>query len=233
MATNVDKAEIAKFSELADKWWDLNGPFKPLHDMNATRLAVILEHITSATSKNVLDVGCGGGILTEALAKLDFTVTGIDMALNSLKAAEVHAKSQNLAIDYIQTTAEEFASKNPNKFQAVTCLEMLEHIPNPQLVVSACSDLCQVGGKLFFSTINRNPKSWLFAIVAAEYILKLLPKGTHHYNKLIKPSELARMAEKANLKVDKILGITYNPLTKNFKVANTDVAINYILIASK
>ena len=222
---NVDRDEIAKFEKLASRWWDPNSEFKPLHDINPLRAGWIDQH-ADVKGKNVLDVGCGGGLLCEALAHRGATVTGIDMGEAPLAVARLHQLESGVEVDYVQSTAEAMAAEQQGTFEVVTCLEMLEHVPNPSTVIQACAALCQPGGDLFFSTINRNPKSFLFAIVGAEYILNLLPRGTHEYDKLIKPSELARWIREAGLDMQEMMGMTYNPLTKRYRLTPNDVAVN-------
>ena len=231
-SANVDPAEIKKFNDVASRWWDLTGDFKPLHDLNPLRSEYIAEQIDLKGAK-ALDVGCGGGILTEALARKGATVTGIDMGEAPLAVARIHAAESQLDIEYRQVTAEEIAVEQPQAFDAVCCLEMLEHVPDPASVVQSCADLVKPGGKLFFSTINRNPKSFLFAVVGAEYVLNLLPKGTHEYKKFIRPSELTRWCREANLLVEEVVGVTYNPINKEFRLSQSDVSINYMIRASK
>ncbi len=225
--SNVDAAEIAKFSELAHRWWDPNSEFRPLHEINPLRLKWIDQQFPLA-GKRVLDVGCGGGILTEAMAGLGAQVTGIDLSEKALKVAKLHLYESGRSVDYQLVSAEDFAAQHAGEFDAVTCMEMLEHVPEPASVVAACSRLVKPGGWVFFSTLNRNPKSYLFAILGAEYILNLLPRGTHEWGKFIKPAELARMAREARLDTQQLIGMTYNPLTKIYKLeADTDV--NYLL----
>lgn len=228
---NVDQQELAKFEAIADKWWDRDGEFKPLHEINPLRLKYINERSPLA-DKAVLDVGCGGGILAEGLAQLGAKVTGIDMAAANLKVAAEHASESGLAIQYQQIAVEDFAEENPASFDVVTCLEMLEHVPDPASVVQACSKLVKPGGHVFFSTINRNPKSYLLAIVGAEYVLNLVPRGTHDYMRFIKPSELGTWARIAGLDVENVSGLTYNPLTNIYKI-NRDVAVNYFMHTRK
>lgn len=229
---NVDSAEIAKFERLAARWWDLEGEFKPLHDLNPLRANYIDERAQVA-EKKLLDVGCGGGILCEAMAQRGAIVTGIDMGDAPLEVAKLHSLESGVNVDYIKTTAEEFAAKNPQSYDVVTCLEMLEHVPDPAQTIAACAQLVKPGGDIFFSTINRNPKAYLFAVVGAEYVLKMLPKGTHDYNKFIRPSELAQWMRNAGLELQEMCGMTYNPITKHYKLNAKDVSVNYIMHARK
>ena len=225
--SNVDAAEIAKFSELAHRWWDPNSEFRPLHEINPLRLKWIDQQVPLA-GKRVLDVGCGGGILAEAMAGLGAEVTGIDLSEKALKVARLHLYESGRSVDYQMVSAEDFAAQHAGEFDVVTCMEMLEHVPDPASVVAACSRLVKPGGWVFFSTLNRNPKSYLFAIIGAEYLLNLLPRGTHEWAKFIKPAELARMARETGLATQQLIGMTYNPLTKIYKLeADTDV--NYLL----
>lgn len=230
--TNVDLSEIAKFEKLASRWWDPNSEFKPLHDINPLRAGWIDEH-AGVMGKSVVDIGCGGGLLCEALAHRGASVTGIDMGEAPLAVARLHQLESGVEVDYLQSTAESLAAERPGAFSVVTCLEMLEHVPDPSAVIQACADLCEPGGDLFFSTINRNPKSFLFAIVGAEYILNMLPRGTHEYEKLIKPSELARWIREAGLQKQEMMGMTYNPLTKRYRLTPRDVSVNYLIRATK
>ena len=229
--TNVDPAEIAKFSALATRWWDENSEFKPLHDINPLRLDYIDQHAPLA-GKKVLDVGCGGGILSEGMAKAGAEVTGIDMAEASLNVAKLHCLESELDIDYQLIPVEELAKQTPASFDTVTCLEMLEHVPDPASIIAACAALLKPSGNLFLSTINRNPKSYLFAIVGAEHILKLLPKGTHEHKKFIRPSELAQWSRQAGLESNDIKGMVYNPLTGVYKLSS-DVSVNYLMHMKK
>ncbi|MCB1672886.1 MAG: bifunctional 2-polyprenyl-6-hydroxyphenol methylase/3-demethylubiquinol 3-O-methyltransferase UbiG [Gammaproteobacteria bacterium] len=223
---NVDELEIRKFENLASRWWDPNSEFKPLHEINPLRVNYISQAINLA-DKEVLDIGCGGGILSEAMAHHGARVTAIDMADAPLSVARLHQLESGLAIDYRKATAEDFAAQHPARFDVVTCLEMLEHVPSPASVVRACQQLVKPGGLVFFSTINRNPKSYLFAIVGAEYLLKLLPRGTHEYDKFIRPAELAGWCRDADLTLCDQVGMGYNPLTrKYFLQKNLDV--NYL-----
>ena len=229
---NVDNAEIAKFEALAKRWWDKNSEFKPLHEINPLRTNFIDERTPVAELK-ILDVGCGGGILCESLALRGAEVSGIDMGEAPLSVARLHQLESNLTINYKKITAEELAAQEPGTYDIVTCLEMLEHVPDPSKVIQACADLVKPNGDVYFSTINRNPKSYVFAIIGAEYVLQLLPKGTHDYNKFIKPSELASWARKAGLDWLEISGMTYNPFTKKYKLHKSDVDVNYLVHTKK
>ena len=229
---NVDRAELDKFQALAAKWWDPNSEFRPLHEINPLRLEWI-DSLASLNGKTVLDVGCGGGILAEAMAGKGASVTGIDLADKSLGVARLHQLESGADVHYEQVATETYASDNPGRFDVVTCMEMLEHVPDPAAIVSACADLAKPDGWVFFSTINRNPKSFLFAIVGAEYILNLLPRGTHDYDKLIKPSELAGAARNAGLLSDQMNGMVYNPLTKQYRLNPRDVSVNYLMAFRK
>ncbi|HEY7883937.1 MAG TPA: bifunctional 2-polyprenyl-6-hydroxyphenol methylase/3-demethylubiquinol 3-O-methyltransferase UbiG [Cellvibrionaceae bacterium] len=232
MHANTDGAEIAKFDALASRWWDPAGEFRPLHDMNPLR-ANYIDQRSPVAEQRLLDVGCGGGILTEAMAQRGAQVTGIDMAEAPLAVARLHSLESGVKVDYQQSTAEALADTLPGAFDIVTCLEMLEHVPDPASVIKACSQLVRPGGDVYFSTINRNPKAWALAVVGAEYVLRLLPKGTHEYAKFIKPSELAGYARAAGLEIVQITGITYNPLTRGFKLSEGDVSVNYLVHARK
>ena len=229
---NFDPAELAKFSELAHRWWDKESEFRPLHQINPLRLEWI-ENLIPLKGLRVLDVGCGGGILADAMARKGAEVLGIDLAGKALKVAQLHAlEAQTAGVQYREISAEALAAEQPGTFDVVTCMEMLEHVPDPSLVVKACATLVKPGGHVFFSTINRNAKSFLFAIVGAEYVLNLLPRGTHEYAKLIKPSELAAYCRSANLDLGHTKGLQYNPLTKNYWLdANTSV--NYMFATVK
>jgi len=224
---NADPAELDKFSQLAHRWWDPQGEFRPLHDINPLRLDWIDRHAALA-GKRVLDVGCGGGILTEAMARRGATVTGIDLSDKALKVAELHLQESRLEISYRNISAEDFAERHAGAFDVVTCMELLEHVPEPASMVAACARLVRPGGHVFFSTLNRNPKSYLFAVVGAEYVLGLLPKGTHDYARFIKPSELARWCRVAELRAEELIGMTYNPLTRVYRLGN-DCDVNYLL----
>jgi len=225
---NVDDNEIAKFEALAQRWWDKNSEFKPLHDINPLRSNFIDERSPVAELK-VLDVGCGGGILSESLAQRGADVTGIDMGEAPLSVARLHSLENSVNVNYRRITAEELANEQPAHYDIVTCLEMLEHVPDPSLVIQACARLVKPGGDVYFSTINRNPKAYAFAIIGAEYVLQLLPKGTHEYSKFIKPSELARWARQAGLNWQEITGMTYNPITKKYRLNSNDVSVNYLV----
>ena len=226
--SNVDYDEVEKFASLASRWWDKNSEFKPLHEINPLRLNYIKEQCGgSLQGKRILDVGCGGGILAEALALEGADVMGIDLAEASLEVAKLHLLESGLDVAYRMIPVEELAETETESFDVVTCLEMLEHVPDPSSIIRACSALVKPEGKVFFSTINRNPKSYLFAIVGAEYILNLLPKGTHDYEKFIKPSEIDDWSRDCNLAIQSMIGMTYNPITKIYKLEN-DVSVNYL-----
>ena len=229
---NLDHDEVNKFDELAAKWWDKNGEFKPLHQINPLRVGFIKER-SSLEGKKVLDVGCGGGILAEALNELGAIVTGIDASENTIGVAKTHSKSIGSDVKYIQNTIEEFTSSYPDeRFDVITCLEMLEHVPSPNEIIKSCSNLLKDDGNIFFSTINRNPRSYLFAVIGAEYILNLLPKGTHDYEKFIKPSELAKWIREADLNSKETIGLSYNPITDNYWLGK-DIQVNYMVHAKK
>ena len=229
---NVDNAELAKFSELAHRWWDVNSEFRPLHQINPLRLEWI-NNLAPINGKAVLDVGCGGGILSDAMARSGAIVTGIDLATKSLKVAQLHAlETQTPNVTYREVSAEDLAAEAPAQFDVVTCMEMLEHVPDPASIVKACAALVKPGGWVFFSTLNRNPKSFLFAIVGAEYVLNLLPKGTHEYAKFIRPSELAAYCRSAGLTLNATKGLQYNPITRRYWLdANTSV--NYMIATQR
>jgi 2-polyprenyl-6-hydroxyphenyl methylase/3-demethylubiquinone-9 3-methyltransferase len=224
---NADPAELDKFSKLAHRWWDPAGEFKPLHDINPLRLEWIAQH-AALEGAAVLDVGCGGGILAEAMAQRGARVTGIDLEDKALRVAQLHLHESKLNIRYEKSAVEEYAGKRAAEFDVVTCMELLEHVPEPASMVAACARLVRPGGQVFFSTINRNPKSYLFAVVGAEYVLGLLPKGTHDYLRFIKPSELARWSRAAGLRTDEFVGMTYNPLTRRYRLGR-DCDVNYLL----
>ncbi|WP_153133443.1 bifunctional 2-polyprenyl-6-hydroxyphenol methylase/3-demethylubiquinol 3-O-methyltransferase UbiG [Dechloromonas hortensis] len=224
---NADPAELEKFGDLAHRWWDPNSEFKPLHEINPLRLDWIDRHVGLA-GKNVLDVGCGGGLLSEGMATRGANVTGIDLSEKPLGVARLHLLESGQKVDYRKIAVEQLAEEMPGAFDAVTCLEMLEHVPNPSSVVAACARLVKPGGQVFFSTLNRNPKSYLFAVIGAEYVLQMLPKGTHDYAKFIKPSELARWSKLAGLEPDELIGMSYNPLSKQYSLGQ-DTSVNYLL----
>lgn len=230
-AHNVDYNEIKKFAALAERWWDPHSEFKPLHEINPLRLNYI-DRRAGLAGKRVVDVGCGGGILSESMAQRGAEVVGIDMGEAPLAVARLHRHESGVNVDYRHTTAEQLAHEQPQTFDIVTCMEMLEHVPDPASVVAACSTLVKPGGQVFFSTINRNPKSFLFAVIGAEYVLNLLPKGTHEYSKFIKPSELERWARQANLQMQELTGMTYNPFTRRYSLGY-DVAVNYLVHCRK
>ncbi|MDA8108493.1 MAG: bifunctional 2-polyprenyl-6-hydroxyphenol methylase/3-demethylubiquinol 3-O-methyltransferase UbiG [Betaproteobacteria bacterium] len=231
IAPNVDPAELEKFSQLAHRWWDPHSEFRPLHEINPLRLAWIGEHAAIA-GRNVLDVGCGGGILAEAMARLGARVTGIDLSENALRVAQLHLLESNLPVRYEMAGAEDYAQAHAGEFDVVTCMELLEHVPDPARTVEACARLAAPGARVFFSTINRNPKSYLFAVIGAEYLLKLLPRGTHDYTRFIRPSELARWSREAGLRPAELTGMSYNPLTKRYRLG-PDCGVNYIISCVK
>ena len=224
---NVDKSELNKFAELAHKWWDKTSEFKPLHDINPLRLNYI-DQVVSLSGKTVLDVGCGGGILSESMAQTGAKVTGIDLGEKALKVAQLHSLECGVEVEYRLIAVEELAKEQAMSFDVVTCLEMLEHVPDPASVVEACAKLAKPGGHVFFSTINRNPKAYLLAVVGAEYILNMLPRGTHDYEKFIKPSELASWARSAGLSLNHQIGMSYNPITQHYWLGE-DVSVNYLM----
>jgi len=230
---NVDPAEVAKFEAMASQWWDPNSEFRPLHDINPLRFEYILEKCGPLKNKKILDIGCGGGILTESLARTGADVTGIDMGQAPLSVAKLHQHESKLEIDYRLISAEQLAQQEPAQYDVITCLEMLEHVPDPSSIVKACFDLLKPGGKVIFSTLNRNPKAYLFAIVGAEYILNMLPKGTHDFSKFIKPSELVNWCRSAGLKAQHMTGLHYNPLTKNYWLADDNLDVNYLISCVK
>ncbi|HTP73821.1 MAG TPA: bifunctional 2-polyprenyl-6-hydroxyphenol methylase/3-demethylubiquinol 3-O-methyltransferase UbiG [Burkholderiaceae bacterium] len=232
MAVNADPQELSKFGELAHRWWDPHGEFKPLHAINPLRLEWI-DMLASLRGRQVLDVGCGGGILAEAMARRGASVTGIDLAAKPLKVARLHALDAGVqGVEYLEVSAEDLAQRRPAEFDTVTCMEMLEHVPQPESVVRACAALARPGGHLFFSTISRNAKAFAFAIVGAEHVLRLLPKGTHEYARLIRPSELARACRAAGLEVIDLKGMQYNPLTGRYWLSG-DTSVNYLLACTK
>ena len=224
---NADPAELEKFGELAHRWWDPNSEFKPLHDINPLRLGWI-NNCVPLRGKRVLDVGCGGGLLSEGMAGLGAEVTGIDLSEKPLGVARLHLLESGHKVDYRKISVEQLADEMPASFDVVTCLEMLEHVPNPSSTITACARLVKPGGQVFFSTLNRNPKSYLFAIIGAEYVLQMLPKGTHDYAKFIKPSELSRWAKMGHLEPAELIGMSYNPITKEYSLGR-DTSVNYLM----
>ena len=228
---NADPLEIQKFSELAHRWWDPTSEFRPLHEINPLRLEWINARVPLA-GKQVCDVGCGGGILAESIAKKGATVTGIDLSEKALKVADLHSLESGIKVRYELISAEELAAREAGQYDVVTCMEMLEHVPDPAAIVQACANLVKPGGHIFFSTLNRNPKSYLFAIIGAEYVLGLLPRGTHDYAKFITPAELSSFTRIANLEVQALKGMTYNPLTKIYSL-NQDTSVNYLMATVK
>jgi 2-polyprenyl-6-hydroxyphenyl methylase/3-demethylubiquinone-9 3-methyltransferase len=231
-AVNVDHAEVSKFEQLASRWWDPNSEFKPLHEINPLRLGYI-DTRAALAGKTVLDVGCGGGILTESMAAHGAKVTGIDMGEAPLEVARLHLLESGQEVDYRRIPVEALAEEMPGRFDVVTCMEMLEHVPDPASVIAACATLVKPRGHVFFSTINRNPKSYLFAIVGAEYVLRMLPRGTHDFAKFIRPSELSRWTREAGLDTHDITGMTYNPLTGTYKLDPRDVDVNYMVACGR
>lgn len=231
MSLNADPQELAKFGDLAHRWWDPNSEFKALHDINPLRVGWI-DRCVGLAGKRVLDVGCGGGILTESMAALGADVTGIDLSEKPLGVARLHLYESGVKVDYRQIAAEELAAAEPASFDVVTCLEMLEHVPDPASTVRACAALVKPGGTVFFSTINRNVKAYLLAVVGAEYVLDMLPRGTHDYDRFLRPAELSRFCRDAGLSVDEIIGMTYNPLTKTYALGR-DTSVNFLLRATR
>jgi len=229
---NVDPSEIAKFEQLASRWWDPNSEFKPLHDINPLR-ANFIDERAQVQGKRMLDVGCGGGILTESMAYRGANIEGIDMGEAPLRVAQLHAMENNLDIQYNQINAEQHAETHAEHYDVISCLEMLEHVPDPSSVIKACEQMLKPGGDLFLSTINRNPKAYAFAIIGAEYLLQMLPKGTHEYSKFIKPSELAIAVREAGLQWVETTGMTYNPLTKRYRLNSHDLSVNYLVHVKK
>jgi 2-polyprenyl-6-hydroxyphenyl methylase/3-demethylubiquinone-9 3-methyltransferase len=228
---NADPAELQKFAALAHRWWDPSSEFKPLHDINPLRLNYI-DSIAKLSGKRVVDVGCGGGILSESMAQRGAEVTGIDLGEKALKVAQLHKLESGAKVDYRLVSVESLAAEQPESFDVVTCMEMLEHVPDPEAIVAACARLVKPGGRVFFSTLNRNPKSYLFAVIGAEYVLNMLPRGTHDYQKFIKPSELSAWCRTAGLDVAGMTGMSYNPLVKRYSLGG-DVSVNYILHMTK
>lgn len=230
--SNIDPLEIAKFEALAHRWWDRDSEFKPLHDINPLRVNWIDERAPLAGRK-VVDIGCGGGILAESMALRGAEVTGIDMGEAPLSVAKLHQLESGVQVNYRQITAEQLANEIPGQFDVVTCLEMLEHVPDPASIIASCQQLVRPGGQVFFSTINRNPKAYMLAVVGAEYLLQMLPRGTHDYKKFIRPSELGAWARQAGLDIHDITGLTYNPLLKRYKLDKNDVDVNYMMHCSR
>ncbi|WP_215397662.1 bifunctional 2-polyprenyl-6-hydroxyphenol methylase/3-demethylubiquinol 3-O-methyltransferase UbiG [Rheinheimera oceanensis] len=229
---NVDPGEIAKFNDIASRWWDPSGEFKPLHLLNPVRLSYISDEIQGLFGKTVIDIGCGGGILAESMARCGAVVTGLDMANDSLNVARLHALEAGVEVNYRQDTAEQYAKSHTAQFDVVTCMEMLEHVPQPMSVIQACADLAKPGATLFFSTLNKTWKAYLLAIIGAEHLLKLVPKGTHEFSKFIRPSELMRFIEQAGLEVTDATGLHFNPINESFKTG-PGVDVNYIVVARK
>ena len=229
---NVHPGEVAKFEALSARWWDTESEFKTLHDTNPLRLGYIEQKVGSLSGKKILDVGCGGGILSESLARKGARVMGIDMAEAALKVAHLHLYESGVQVDYRHTTVEQLAAEKPAVFDVVTCMEMLEHLPDPSSVIQACAHAVKPGGQVFFSTLNRNPKSYLFAIIGAEYLLQLLPKGTHDYAQFIRPSELAQWLRLAQLELKDLTGLHYNPLSRNYALGK-DISVNYLVYAQR
>jgi 2-polyprenyl-6-hydroxyphenyl methylase/3-demethylubiquinone-9 3-methyltransferase len=227
-AHNVDHAEISKFEDLAARWWDPNSEFKPLHDINPLRLDYV-DRTAGLSGQTVLDVGCGGGILAESMALRGARVTGIDMGEMPLKVAELHTLESGVEVSYRRVPVETLAAERPESFDIITCMEMLEHVPDPSSVVRACERLVKPGGHVFFSTINRNPKSYLMAIIGAEYVLNLLPRGTHDFSRFIRPSELGRWVRGAGMRITHMTGMTYNPLLGTYRLVQGDLDVNYLV----
>jgi 2-polyprenyl-6-hydroxyphenyl methylase/3-demethylubiquinone-9 3-methyltransferase len=230
---NVDQTEIDKFTAIASRWWDLEGEFKPLHQINPLRVSYILSHVRGLANKTVLDIGCGGGILAEALALNGAEVTGIDVAAESLEVAKLHGLESGVKVNYELVAAEEKAASHSGEFDVVTCLEMLEHVPDPASIVKAAASLVKPGGYVFFSTLNRHPKAYLMAILGAEYLLNLVPKGTHDYRKFIKPSELMRMIDGTDLVIQDATGLHYHPLTRDYFLSSSNIDVNYIIACQR
>ena len=231
MMANADPQELAKFGDLAHRWWDPNSEFKPLHDINPLRLGWI-DRNCGLKEKKVIDVGCGGGLLSEGMAALGAHVTGIDLGEKALGVARLHLLESGQKVDYRHIAAEDMAKAEPAAFDVVTCLEMLEHVPDPASIVRACAQMAKPGGTVFFSTISRNPKAYLFAVIGAEYVLNMLPRGTHDYAKFLRPAELARMCREAGLSVQEVIGMSYNPLGKTYSLG-TDTSVNYLIRAQR
>jgi len=230
--SNVDPSEIAKFNDVASRWWDIGGEFKPLHLLNPVRLSYINDELQGLFAKQVIDIGCGGGILAESMARCGANVTGLDMATDALNVARLHALEAGVTLNYHQATAEQYAQSHGGQFDVVTCMEMLEHVPEPMSVIQACADLAKPGATLFFSTLNKTWKAYLLAIVGAEHVMKLVPKGTHEFSKFIRPSSLMRYLEQAGLEVTDATGLHFNPINNSFKIA-PGLDVNYIVVARK
>ncbi|MEH8017771.1 bifunctional 2-polyprenyl-6-hydroxyphenol methylase/3-demethylubiquinol 3-O-methyltransferase UbiG [Rheinheimera muenzenbergensis] len=230
--SNVDHAEIAKFNDIASRWWDPSGEFKPLHLLNPVRLSYISDELQGLFGKSVIDIGCGGGILAESMARCGATVTALDMAADSLEVARLHALEAGVEVNYQQATAEDYAAAHAASFDVVTCMEMLEHVPDPMSVIQACADLAKPGATLFFSTLNKTWKAYMLAIIGAEQVLKLVPKGTHKFSKFIRPSQLMRYLEQAGLELVDATGLHFNPLNESFKTG-PGLDVNYIVVARK
>ncbi|ADU70001.1 bifunctional 2-polyprenyl-6-hydroxyphenol methylase/3-demethylubiquinol 3-O-methyltransferase UbiG [Pantoea sp. At-9b] len=225
---NVDHNEIAKFEAVASRWWDLEGEFKPLHRINPLRLGWIAQHSNGLFGKKVLDVGCGGGILAESMAREGANVTGLDMGAEPLEVARLHALESGVSVNYVQQTVEDHATSHAGEYDVVTCMEMLEHVPDPRSVVLACAQLVKPGGEVFFSTINRNPKAWLLAVFGAEYVMRMVPRGTHDVKKFIRPAELLNWVDETSLREQGMIGLHYNPLTNQFRLGR-GVDVNYMV----
>jgi len=232
MMANADPAELARFSALAHRWWDPNSEFKPLHDINPLRLGWIERLVGGLAGRRIVDVGCGGGILAEAMAMRGGDVTGIDLSEKALGVARLHQLESGAQVDYRLVSAEALAKSLPGEFDVVTCMELLEHVPDPASTVAACAHLARPGGRVFFSTLNRNPKSYLFAVIGAEYVLRLLPRGTHDWSRFLRPSELAAHARRAGLDVAEVTGMTYNPMTRTYRLED-DTAVNYLMACTR
>ncbi len=242
---NVDHQEIEKFSAIASRWWDLEGEFKPLHQINPLRVDYLIQQITQQArpsqgypndilaGKRIVDIGCGGGILAEALVEHGASVTGIDLAQESLTVARLHGLEQGVDVAYHCISAEDFAVQHPGEFDVVTCLEMLEHVPDPSSIIQAAAALAKPDAPVFFSTLNRNPKSYMMAIVGAEYVMNLVPKGTHDYDKFIKPSELMRMIDETDLRINSTMGLHFNPLNREYYLSNRNIDVNYLVFCQK
>lgn len=231
--SNVDATELSKFDQLADSWWDLNGKFKALHDINPLRVDYIEQQVGGLFGKEVLDVGCGGGILSEALAQRGAKVTGLDMVEASLNIANLHKLESGLEVDYTLSTAEDWARQKQDHYDVITCLEMLEHVPHPESIVKACADMVKIGGYVIFSTINKNPKAFLMAILGAEYLLNMVPKGTHDYKKFIRPSDLVGMIDNTNLQPFTSIGLHFNPILNTYYLSEKNIDVNYFIVCKK